>query len=374
MAELGGHKLNNNIHSFSLQELKKISNLIKCAHDENLSLTQFAPVFMAELKKQIYFDKSDFMFFTYDKETDRHQMQSFEPVNWTDFEINHYINIYMHMDDVLPILSQSDYITFRNSDLFSLKERRKTKYFQEFAKSASLEISIDANIPIPEEYNVIAILGLFRNTNKLEFTVKDLEIIKILQPHLSMGIVKRLDNSRKNNSDLSPALDKFETLGVCILDKNMKILSNNVSFARFAENHGESIDNSELTTKIKAFVKKLNKDQTIDKLGPLPIEIEDQTYMVQIAYSDNEQLKTTVVIYCVSDVFTKRLTSLKEEYKLSNREFEILYLMLKKGMTSDQIASELFISPATVKRHLSTAYQKIDINNQKQLLRILKIL
>ncbi|MEG0830082.1 MAG: helix-turn-helix transcriptional regulator [Anaerovoracaceae bacterium] len=366
--------MNNNIHSFSLQELKKISNLIKCAHDENLSLTQFAPVFMAELKKQIYFDKSDFMFFTYDKETDRHQMQSFEPVNWTDFEINHYINIYMHMDDVLPILSQSDYITFRNSDLFSLKERRKTKYFQEFAKSASLEISIDANIPIPEEYNVIAILGLFRNTNKLEFTVKDLEIIKILQPHLSMGIVKRLDNSRKNNSDLSPALDKFETLGVCILDKNMKILSNNVSFARFAENHGESIDNSELTTKIKAFVKKLNKDQTIDKLGPLPIEIEDQTYMVQIAYSDNEQLKTTVVIYCVSDVFTKRLTSLKEEYKLSNREFEILYLMLKKGMTSDQIASELFISPATVKRHLSTAYQKIDINNQKQLLRILKIL
>ncbi|WP_147594410.1 helix-turn-helix transcriptional regulator [Brotomerdimonas butyrica] len=43
-------------------------------------------------------------------------------------------------------------------------------------------------------------------------------------------------------------------------------------------------------------------------------------------------------------------------------------------MTNDEIANYLFISPATVKRHISNAYLKLGINNQKQLLGLLKII
>ena len=80
-----------------------------------------------------------------------------------------HINEYMHNDDVLPILSQPEYIAFRNSDLFSLSDRRETEYFQQFASDASLEISIDANIPLPPDCDTIAILGLFRSIEKIEF-------------------------------------------------------------------------------------------------------------------------------------------------------------------------------------------------------------
>ena len=65
---------------------------------------------------------------------------------------------------------------------------------------------------------------------------------------------------------------------------------------------------------------------------------------------------------------------MKEEFSLSNREFEIIFLSLKRSLTNSEIAKELYISEATVKRHIYTVYQKMGISNQKQLFRKLQIL
>ncbi|MGA9538515.1 MAG: LuxR C-terminal-related transcriptional regulator, partial [Desulfobacterales bacterium] len=50
---------------------------------------------------------------------------------------------------------------------------------------------------------------------------------------------------------------------------------------------------------------------------------------------------------------------------LTNREIEVLR-MLAKGVTNNDIAESLFISPETVKRHLSTIYRKLDVKNRQQ--------
>jgi LuxR family maltose regulon positive regulatory protein len=50
---------------------------------------------------------------------------------------------------------------------------------------------------------------------------------------------------------------------------------------------------------------------------------------------------------------------------LSNREIEVLK-MLAKGASNNDIAASLFISPETVKRHLSTIYRKMDVKNRHQ--------
>ena len=109
-------------------------------------------------------------------------------------------------------------------------------------------------------------------------------------------------------------------------------------------------------------------------MGPVPVQIEDDTYMLQLAYNDASKNKITVALYYISDVFTRRLTALKDEYSLSNREFEVIFLSLKRSLTNAEIASELYISEATVKRHLYTVYQKIGVNNQKQLFKELQII
>lgn len=373
--------------SFTIEEVKSLSDIIKCIYDPLLTLSEFAEVFMTKLKSLIYFDKSDFMFFRYNIDTKKYEMESFRPVNWSTEEINNYVTTYMHNDDVLPILSQQEFIAFRNSDLFSMQERRETKYFQEFASSASLEISIDANIPLPADCDTIAILGLFRTNEKVEFSEKDLEIVKVLQPYLSDRMASSLCSKSDRKADSGAevdgkqnekgenwTLDNIETLGLCAFDSSAKLLSNNASFFSFAKAYSASIEDSKLTEKVTECVTKLLNDTSLCTLGPIPIHIEDDTYIVQLAYNDSSKSKITVAIYYISDIFTKRLTALKGEFNLSNREFEIIFLSLKRSLTNAEIANELYISEATVKRHLYTIYQKMGISNQKQLFRKLQIL
>lgn len=52
-------------------------------------------------------------------------------------------------------------------------------------------------------------------------------------------------------------------------------------------------------------------------------------------------------------------------FGLTPRELEVLAL-LPRGMMSTQIASELFISEATVKTHLSSIYRKLSVANRSE--------
>ena len=55
---------------------------------------------------------------------------------------------------------------------------------------------------------------------------------------------------------------------------------------------------------------------------------------------------------------------------LSRREKEVA-LLASRGYTNTQIADELYISVATVKRHLATIFEKLKINSRRELKDIL---
>ena len=55
---------------------------------------------------------------------------------------------------------------------------------------------------------------------------------------------------------------------------------------------------------------------------------------------------------------------------LSRRELEVAKLAAK-GWTNTQIADQLFISVATVKRHLATIFEKLNINSRRELASLL---
>ncbi len=90
--------------NFTIEEVRAINDIIKYIYNPKLSLDKFTEMFMTKLKSLIYFDKSDFMFFKYNFDTKKYEMESFRPVNWSTKEINNYVTTYMHNDDVLPIL------------------------------------------------------------------------------------------------------------------------------------------------------------------------------------------------------------------------------------------------------------------------------
>ena len=61
----------------------------------------------------------------------------------------------------------------------------------------------------------------------------------------------------------------------------------------------------------------------------------------------------------------------KREYGLSDRELEIARLLCK-GKNNNDIASDLFVSPNTVKVHTSNLYRKLGVKNRVQAVQVLR--
>lgn len=58
-----------------------------------------------------------------------------------------------------------------------------------------------------------------------------------------------------------------------------------------------------------------------------------------------------------------------EEYGLTKREVEILQ-KTSEGLTNNQIAEQLFISPKTVRKHIEHIYQKLQVHNRVEAVNI----
>jgi DNA-binding CsgD family transcriptional regulator len=58
-------------------------------------------------------------------------------------------------------------------------------------------------------------------------------------------------------------------------------------------------------------------------------------------------------------------------FKISDREKEVIALLLE-GMANKEIAEVLFISPRTVENHLSSIYQKAEVNSRVQLINLIR--
>ena len=58
-----------------------------------------------------------------------------------------------------------------------------------------------------------------------------------------------------------------------------------------------------------------------------------------------------------------KLPEERTEYILTKRELEILQL-LPKGLSIKEMANQLFLTPATIKSHMYSLYQKLDVTNK----------
>ncbi len=65
----------------------------------------------------------------------------------------------------------------------------------------------------------------------------------------------------------------------------------------------------------------------------------------------------------------KRLVELQGGYALSSREKEVCFLLMQ-GLSNQEIATRLFISPGTVKNHLYNIYEKTGVRNRVELSRL----
>ncbi len=146
-----------------------------------------------------------------------------------------------------------------------------------------------------------------------------------------------------------------------ILDINLNDVRDGIELGDFVNKHYG----------IPIVILTANSDlQTIERAKPMrpaaflvkPFKKEDLLSSIEIALSNHQSSKLTLDFQ--NSVFVERL---KRSYEITDREIEIISFV-SKGRKQKEIGLLLEISEATVKRHLSNIFLKMDVNSSIEML------
>ncbi len=360
--------------SFDLEtkEIIYLNQILAELHD-NENYQQAFNVFLDKLKDLVVFEKGDIYF--YKKNENKIVFDDFIFVDWGETDLKSYINNYCEIDDVLPIISKELPMMFRCSDIFILDERKKTRYYNELLNPAGMNHSIEGNLYV-DESGYIGGIGLHRPEKYNDFTETDLQILQISRPHLA-SVAKKYHNAQmhiKNYLYEIPLLSNVHGVGICIWDYSLKLLDCNFQHSRFIDDaHIPQIMRA-LITLCKSIMKNISNTNFVSEKKELSarsrINIGETRYFAEVVLAIENVVsggKFIATIYDYSSLFNGILKEIKDKYKLTDREYKILQCIIK-GMSNQEISNELFISVPTVKKHLSSIYEKMDIEGKHQIL------
>lgn len=355
------------------KELTKL-NMILAELYESENYEMVFSRFLERLKAFIAFDKGDIYFFK--NKDSKIIFEDFIMFNWGDKDLERYLCQYCFIDDALPYVSSKQPTMFRSSDMFQLEERRKTKYYNELLGPAGMDYSIEGNLYVGDD-SCVGGIGLHRSAKYGDFSKKELEIIKLFRPHLTI-IAKKFQDARSVSRDNASRISMITSgmhLGICVWDYDMNLIEHNLDSAQLPY----GVHMQEIMKELFLLGKTLRRSITesgylIDK-GPHSansrIYIGDSSYYFELSYYGDDPNSLTKgrfvgTVYDYSAIFFKLIEEFKKEYQLTSREYEVLQSTLR-GLSNIEISQELFISVPTVKKHLTSIYTKMGIEGKHQI-------
>ena len=355
------------------KELVQLNKILTELYEEDNYEKVFSK-FLEKLKCFIAFDKGDIYFFK--NEDSKIIFEDFIMFNWGDKDLERYLCQYCFIDDALPFVSSKQPTMFRSSDMFQLEERRKTKYYNELLGPAGMDYSIEGNLYIGDN-SYVGGIGLHRSHKYGDFSKKELEIMKLFRPHLTIVAKKFQDSRNERNDNLLQLsmLTNVMDLGICVWDYNMNLIEHNLDHVQLPYAHHMQEIMKELFVLGKTLRKSITESGYCIGLGEHAarsrITVGNVSYYVELSYMGDDPTnlskgKFVGTVYDYATIFSKLIEEFKKEYSLTNREYEILHSTLS-GLSNIEISQKLFISVPTVKKHLTSIYMKMGIEGKHQI-------
>jgi DNA-binding CsgD family transcriptional regulator len=133
----------------------------------------------------IPYEKASVYFYVLSKS--KYKVEHYVAEGFYDKELLDYDAYYFQIDDILDKMLPNHLHTVRSSELFDMRERVRTEYYNDYVRPVRTHFSLDANFVWGRrslDEIRFGTLDIFRPTGDGDFTDRETEICRILQPHL----------------------------------------------------------------------------------------------------------------------------------------------------------------------------------------------
>lgn len=163
-----------------------INNLTYKIH-EIMNFDEMRHEFLESLNLVVQFDRAAFYL------ADRTQNISLcDPVgvNFTEEQFDLYLFNHYRFDNFKSMISSTNSVVYRSSDVFTADEFESSKYYNEAYKPLDIYYSTFMAIIYKDEF--LGSVSLYRSKEKEDFSDKDIYVLERLKEHLALRLSKQM--------------------------------------------------------------------------------------------------------------------------------------------------------------------------------------
>ncbi|MCW3489496.1 response regulator transcription factor [Dethiobacter alkaliphilus] len=282
-----------------------------------------------------------------------------------DYEYQGFKSDFLHPRKVgLDMIIKNKVLYIQN--FLSNEEFKKTEYCEFLGK---YDLFQELGIYFIENNKLIGAMALLKSQREKAFSAKEVNILKFISKHISKTLNTNLLLQQKEylNSLLGSFCNNSST-GLIIIDRFFNIHYSNTEANEICKQL--SIGGS-----VNYFVKNVLSELSSEWKQGLIKNVTSEigiTYTLHIIpgsfHKITSKSRSLYLVYITPNTEIKQIVSVKQdnEYDLTIREREVLDQLIK-GYTNQEIASELFISISTVKKHVHNIFNKMNVTSRASL-------
>lgn len=279
------------------------------------------------------------------------------------FHPNNYSSQFTSKENVVTVTDLMTYKNFENTEFYHFL-KQDNFYYQ-------------TSLYLRKNNRLIGTIGIFKTKESGNFTKKDIDILNILTPFISIRLSDYMEVTQtkhdlhiyKNSMMQIPA-------GVVLLDNNYSVFSYNelaLAYCNDILRFKKSVTDPVGEVIKNAFSNLCFQDKNSATFLYSPNNRYNLSIKPIIIPNSQKGIETYFIIYIYSSYSSENCTyySNAVNYHLTKRELEIIEL-IDQGLNNKEISEKLYISYNTVRTHIENILKKMDVTNRTAILHKLK--
>ena len=218
------------------------------------------------------------------------------------------------------------------------------------------------------------LIGFYRSKDAPQFSREEIDLLKWLTPYISMGYCNiKLRNQVDGMGSIIGQFEEHLPEGMLLFNSSLKLIFRNQQAEELFKDHAGFQET--LLTDCYLIQEEHRTQNSYIPILPKQrsIELNKKKYVVISKYLENDAASGRKKLFMVRIKEDSSQTSIdrimdKKLFRLTKREIEIIYHIID-GEKNAEIAKNLFISEMTVKNHIHSIFQKVQVKNRTSLIR-----